>query len=81
MFAKGILIDRVIRRQKVMIFLVLLLFPLFFGAKMYLSKDQWECYAYTRYYPYSSVFDKHLDPEREKHHQLRGEGWSRYNDY
>ena len=81
MFAKGILIDRVIRRQKVMIYFILLLFPLFFGTKSYLSKDDLECYTYTRYYPYSSVFDKHLDPEREKHHQLRGEGWSRYNDY
>jgi hypothetical protein len=81
MFAKGILIDRIVRRQKVLVFCVLLLFPLFFGAKSWLAIDDLGCYVYTRYYPYSSVFDKSLDPEREKHHLLRGEGWSRYNDY
>ena len=47
------------------------------GHEKIYEENQW----YMRYYPYSSVFDKHLDPEREKHHQLRGEGWSRYNDY
>lgn len=81
-FGKGILIDRIVRRQKVLVFCVLLLFPLFFGAKTWLSEDIiGEGYNYSRYYPYSSVFDKSLDPKREKHHQLRGEGWSRYNDY
>lgn len=82
MFAKGILIDRIVRRQKILVFCVLLLFPLFFGAKAWLNEDIiGGSYTYSRYYPYSSVFDKSLDPEREKHHQLRGSGWSVENDY
>lgn len=82
MFAKGILIDHIVRRQKVLVFCVLLLFPLYFGIKeKVFGLDNLGCHNYTRYYPYSSVFNKFLDPERERQHQLRGEGLSRYNDY
>ena len=81
-FTKIILRDVVVR-QRLIVYMIMLIIPLSFSCRRYIVHDyiyeenRW----YMRYYPYSSVFDKHLDPEREKHHQLRGEGWSRYNDY
>ena len=82
-FSKGVLIDSVLKRQRVFVYLVLLIVPFLFAFKQYYMFDRlcdnyrW----YIRYYPYSSVFDKTINLEREKHHTFRGAGYSKENDY
>lgn len=82
-FCKEFLIKTIKKRQRVFVYLILLLIPIGFAYKAYFVSDFPEgiCRWYSRYYPYSSVFDKTIDPKREKHHELRGVGYSVYYDY
>lgn len=83
MFTKGLLIDTIKKKQRVLVYLILLIIPLVFTCRTYLVFDfmydsiRW----YSRYYPYSSVFDKTMNIKRERLHQYRGCGYTENEDY
>lgn len=82
MFTKDVLIGKVIKIQRVFVFIIFLLIPLSISFKQYIFKEpQFDNRWYSRYYPYSSVFNKFIDPSREKQHQLRGGGYSEEDNY
>lgn len=82
-FTKELLLAKVKYAQRIFVYIILLIIPLFFCFKLYLNEDyvyennRW----YFRYYPYSSVFDKSLNYDRERLHQFRGSGYSKNTDY
>lgn len=82
-FTKVMLIDKIRNEQRIFVYFILLLVPFFLSCRIYWGEDQ--LYEnnrfYSRYYPYSSIFDRNFNFEREKLHQLRGGGYSKENDY
>ena len=80
-FAKELLINRV--KQRLLVFGLLLIIPLFFSLKLYIEDDymyennKW----YSRYYPYSTILDKTFVREREMLHGFRGCAYTKETDY
>ena len=83
LFTKGVLLAQIKKQQRSFLFLILLLIPLFFYAKYFVSEEPiyGENRLYLRYYPYSSIFQKIINEKRESLHQLRGGGYSKENTY
>ena len=82
-FTKGVLIEHIRKQQRVFVYLVLLIIPLSFTYKVYFefTFDFPGHRAYSRYYPYSTIFDKTRNYQREKLHQFRGAGYTKDSDY
>lgn len=55
-------------QQQMCTFFLLIFIPILFATRMYVREDSLveSLQFYSRYYPYSSVFDKTEDPKREK---------------
>ena len=79
-----IILKKIKRKDRVLAYLAMLLIPVVFALNVYLayfSISGMEMRWYKRYYPYSSVFDKTIIPEREQLHNSRGVGYSHETDY
>ena len=79
-----IILRHIVARQRLIIFTIMLIIPLFFSYKTYIAQhdsvyegNQW----YMRYYPYSSIFDKTKNPRRERLHAIQGYSYSEETDY
>lgn len=78
-----IILRHIVARQRVIVYMIMLTIPLFFSCRVYMlhetiyEENRW----YMRYYPYSSIFDKTKNPQRESLHAIRGCGYSKENDY
>lgn len=84
MFFYKIVLSKIKEEQRVFVFLFFLMIPLCLSYRNYFSvnlESGAEILQYKKYYPYSSAFDRTLSVEREKLYQIRGEGFSKYNDY
>ena len=56
------------RLQRIPAYMLMMLIPILFACRMYMRKDSLveNLRMYSRYYPYSSVFDKQIDRNRER---------------
>ena len=78
-----IILRHIVARQRLIVYMIMLIIPLFFSCKGYIVHDyvyeenQW----YMRYYPYSSIFDKTKNSRRENLHAIQGHSYSEETDY
>lgn len=83
-FLKVVLLNRINKKQRILFFCFFIIVPICLSYRSYFTlnlESGAEILQYKKYYPYSSVFDRNFDKERERLYQIRGEGFSRYNDY
>jgi hypothetical protein len=77
-------LNRINKKQRILFFCFFITVPICLSYRSYFTlnlESGAEILQYKKYYPYSSVFDRNFDKERERLYQIRGEGFSRYNDY
>lgn len=75
------IVQKIVPKQRVLVYFVLILIPLFQAGYRYWGKAPTGVDNFRRYYPYSSIFNRKIDYEREIDHQIRGGGYSKDNDY
>lgn len=83
-FTKYFILNKIIKRQAVFAFLILLLIPLSSSYRSYSNLNlemNAEIYQYKKYYPYSSIINKKFSNEREALYQIRNNGFSIENNY
>lgn len=79
----------IIYKQRCIVYLSMILIPIILVCYIYgkyensIGGDYFtgDVRVYSRYYPYSSIFDKTIDSQREKLHQFRGYGYTKSTDY
>lgn len=78
-----IIINRTKSSQRLALYMIMLIVPMIYALHGLLVNDvsYKNNKMYMRYYPYSSVFDKTLNSDRERIHEIHGAGYSRTTDY
>lgn len=68
LFVKQKTVTVKMRLQRIPVYMLMMFIPVSFACRMYMRKDSLveNLRMYSRYYPYSSVFDKQKDSDRER---------------
>lgn len=68
LFVKQKTVTVKMRLQRIPAYMLIMLIPILCACRMYIRQDPLveSLKYYSRYYPYSSIFDKHKDRDREK---------------